>query len=676
MNKKLALLLPVLLFFLSIHAQVLFTSSNLPIVIITTDNGVPIPDEPGVLGTMKIIYRGPGLRNYVTDQDSAQFLNYDGRIDIEIRGSYSQTFPKKAYGFTTLMPDNVTKNNVSLLGMPSENDWVLDGLSSDPSLIRNYLSYNLARQIGQYDTRTEYCEVMVNENYKGLYILEEKIKPDKERVNILKIETGNNSLPELSGGYITKTDKTTGGDPIAWSMSSYIGMNDCNFIHHWPKPEDVTTQQNNYIKSVFLHLQSVCTANNSSITSGYPSIIDIPSFVDYILINEISSNADAYSYSTYYHKDRNAKLRAGPAWDMNLTYGNDLFEFGVDRSKPDVWQFSNGSNEGPKYYRDLFNNVQFKCYLSRRWNELTQPGQPFHLVSLDNYIDTTVALISEAVVRENTRWGTIGNHPARINSLKAWLNLRIPWMTSHLGTYSGCQNIDIPPLVLTRINYHPGTDFAFPDEEKLEFLEISNAGTSSIDLTGIYFGGTGLAYQFPAGSSLPVGTALFLASDATTFQGKYGMAPFDQFTRNLSNSGQDLLLVDAFGNEIDRVHYYDELPWPEADGNGLFLQLISDTLDNSIATSWTAVGENTVGLDFPALDPISVYPNPTKGEVRIRAGQLIASIGITDLQGRVLATFAVNEKEYSFDISQLPNGLYFIRIITSKNGWVEKIIKN
>ncbi|MBN8677720.1 MAG: CotH kinase family protein [Chitinophagales bacterium] len=125
-----------------------FTSSNLPIVLINTDNNAPIPDEPGVLGTMKIIYRGPGLRNYVTDKDSAAFLNYNGRVDIEIRGSYSQAFPKKAYGFTTLQADNITNNNVSLLGMPEENDWVLHGLSSDPSLIRDYLSHNLSRQIG------------------------------------------------------------------------------------------------------------------------------------------------------------------------------------------------------------------------------------------------------------------------------------------------------------------------------------------------------------------------------------------------------------------------------------------------------------------------------------------------------------------------------------------------
>ena len=676
MYKQILLLLPALFFILSLNAQV-FTDSNLPIIIITTDNSAAIPDEPGVFGDMKILFRGPGQRNYVTDQDSLQFINYNGRIDIEIRGSYSQVFPKKAYGFTTVMSDNITENNVSLLGMPSENDWILNGLSSDPSLIRDYISYNLSRQIGEYATRTSYCEVMINGDYRGLYILEEKIKPDKNRVNIVKVDTANNSLPELSGGYITKTDKTTGGDPIAWYMSSYIGFNDNQFIHHWPKPEDVSIQQNNYIKSVFLGLQSVCTVGNSSISTGFPSIIDIPSFVDFILINEIASNADAYMYSTFYHKDRNGKLRAGPVWDLNLTYGNDLFSYGFDRSKPDVWQFSNGSLEGPKYYRDLFNNVLFKCYLSRRWNELSQTGQPFHLVSLGNLIDTTVALISEAVVRENARWGTIGNHQAAISSLKAWLNLRIPWITNHIGSYSACQNISTPPLVISRINYHPGTSIAFPDEVKLEFIEITNAGTATIDLTGIYFGGTGLVYQFPAGSSLLGGNAVFLASDATTFQNKYGMAPFGQFTRNLSNSNQNLLLFDAFGNEIDHVHYFDVLPWPDTDGNGKFLQLISVSLDNNLASSWIAADENTVGIGGPANYPlVHLYPNPTTGKLQINAGKIMETISITDLQGKVLEMYEVNEKEFSVDISQLPDGIYFVKLSSSQETSFAKLIKN
>ena len=113
-----------------------FTSSNLPIVIIETDGGVTIPDEPKVLANMKIIWHQDGSRNYMSDINNPGFLNYDGRIGIERRGSSSQGLPKKPYGLETLMSDDITNNNVSILGMPKENDWILNSLAYDQTGMR------------------------------------------------------------------------------------------------------------------------------------------------------------------------------------------------------------------------------------------------------------------------------------------------------------------------------------------------------------------------------------------------------------------------------------------------------------------------------------------------------------------------------------------------------------
>ena len=116
----------------SLAQQTSLTDSNLPIMVILTDidpdTNMPfdIPDEPKVLATMQLIYRPDGTRNYLTDITNDAFLNYDGRIGIELRGSSSQVLEKKPYGFTTLLEDDDSNNNVSLLGMPSENDWILN----------------------------------------------------------------------------------------------------------------------------------------------------------------------------------------------------------------------------------------------------------------------------------------------------------------------------------------------------------------------------------------------------------------------------------------------------------------------------------------------------------------------------------------------------------------------
>ena len=96
--------------------------------------------------------------------------------------------------------DNVTNNNVEILGMPSENDWILNSFAFDPSLMRDALSYNLSRNIGNYSTRLVYCELMVNGDYKGLYIFMEKIKIDGDRLDMVKLTTSDNSLPAVKIG--------------------------------------------------------------------------------------------------------------------------------------------------------------------------------------------------------------------------------------------------------------------------------------------------------------------------------------------------------------------------------------------------------------------------------------------------------------------------------------------
>ncbi|NMH28122.1 CotH kinase family protein [Flavobacterium silvaticum] len=658
------LLLCGILFSGKISAQV-FTDSNLPIVIINTDidpnTGQPyeIPDDPRVLGNMKIIKHPDGSRNYLSDQDNAAFLNYNGRMNIEIRGATSQDLPKKQYGLTTLQADNSSNNNVSLLGMPSENDWVLNGLAFDPSLIRDYLSYNLSRLMGNYAPRTVYCEVVINGDYKGLYILQEKIKADSNRVNVVKITASDNTEPTISGGYITKADREDEDDPVAWIMPSYEWQT--TYIHDLPKPEDVTAAQDDFIHDVFETLASTAHADNLSLDNGFPSVIDIPSFVDFMISSELASNVDSYQLSTYFHKDRKGKLRAGPIWDYNLTYGNDLFNYGLDRSHTDVWQFDNGDNTGSKFWKDLFDNETFKCYLSKRFHDLTQPGQPLKHSNLSTFIDQTVALITEASIRENERWGTVPDLITETENMKTWLYDRLNWMQENIGPYGNCTNVAVPSLVINRINYNPGTSGSFPVSNDQEFVEIKNAGNATVDLSGIYFSRLGLSYVFPFGATLNAGQSVFLASNTTTFQARYGFAAFGQFTRNLSNSSQKLVLSDAFGNLIDTVEYFDSSPWPDADGNGSYLQLIDTALDNNIASSWIATDTSLSTQDL-VYSSVSVYPNPVRETLHLSSQFPISNIEIFNTMGRSVYTQKVNGQNLTFDATALLAGVYLLRI--------------
>lgn len=682
-NRTIFFLAFLFLTILKVNSQV-FTDSNLPIIVINTDidSGtmlpIEIPDDPKVLAVMKIIKHIDGSRNYLTDQNTTAYLNYNGRIAIEIRGSTSQSLPKKPYSLTTLVANSTTTSttaNVSLLGMPSENDWVLNSLAFDPSLIRDYLAYNLSIQMGNYSARTQYCEVVINGDYVGLYMLTEKLKADSNRINITKILPADIVSPNLTGGYITKADKTTGGDPVAWTMPVY-GGNNVDYIHELPKPTEVTVDQNEYIKLQFDNLQTNANANNSSLLNGYTTVIDVPSFVDFMISNEFAANADGYQFSTYFHKDRNGKLRAGPIWDFNLSLGNDLFFWGFDRSKTNTWQFSNGDNEGSKFWRDLFNNPEFNCYLSKRWFELTQSGNILSQNSINTMVDSTINLISEAMVRENAKWNTIPNNTLEISNLKTWIANRLIWMNANIGSPTACSNVVTPKLVISKINYNPAIFGTFTSNDQ-EFIQISNTETSLVDLSGIYFSQLGTTYQFPFGSTIAANSEIYLASNSSVFETRYGFTAFGQYTRNLSNKSQKIVLSDAFGNEIDKVEFFDTAPWPTAaDGNGSYLQLSNTNLDNNLASSWVAA---TVNLSNEIFDidnnRVTISPNPANNFVFINSSNKINKIEFIDISGKLIKTENLDTVNVSCNVNDLLIGIYFIKIYNELGIKTLKFIK-
>ena len=655
--KKIVLVLSLLFIQMLSMAQS-FTDSNLPIVIIETDGGVPIPDEPKVLGNMKIIWHQDGSRNYMSDIDNPEFLNYDGRIGIERRGSSSQMPDKKPYGFETLMDDDITNNNVSLLGMPKENDWVLNSLAFDQTGMRDFLSYELSEKLGQYAPRRVYCEVVINGQYNGLYVFMEKIKADDGRVNI-----------EKDGGYITKADKNTGNDPVAWHMIEN-GSNGwfptyVDFIHHYPKPDEITQAQHNYIKSVFFDLADKAADHNTSITDGIPAIIDIPSFVDFMMIAEFSSNVDVYTYSTFFHKDRNGKLRAGPVWDYNLSFGHD--EFGY-RSRYDVWQFNNQDNNGPEFWLELFDTDEYRCYLAKRWFEISSRGNVLDYNVLCNRIDEIDEWIDEAIVRDNQKWHQMYQHASYVADMKEWILQRINWLNNNIGSYNDCADLDLPPLVISRIHYHPA-DLDSINGNRLEFIQINNNGDEDVDLTGFYLRELGVTYTFPADSHLAARDSLVLCSDSATYVDFYHHIPFGEYDRKLSNKDENIVLADAWGNVIDEVHYFDSEPWPtDPDGLGPYLQLIDLDVDNSLPENWTAAIYYD-NLEAVSDNDFSVYPNPSNDVLHIISDKEFTTVEIIDLTGKT----NVKTTENMVDVSSIPSGLYLLKINDKHRTFVKKV---
>jgi hypothetical protein len=346
--------------------------STLPLIKINT-NGQGIPDEPKIGVDLGVIDHGKGHTS--TPFDSCN--DYHGLTGIEIRGSSSQMFEKKSYGFKTWSAFGVD-TSVSILGLPRENDWVLYAPYSDKSLIRNALTYYLFGRFGHYSPRTRFCELFLNEDYRGLYLLIEKVKRDKNRVNIAKLkETDISGLP-LTGGYILKLDKSTGSGTVDGFFSHYLpqtGGATPYFMFDYPDGNKINTVQRNYISGKVDQFESTLNGTNyRDPINGYRSLIDVPSFVDYFIINELSKNVDGFRLSTYIYKDRDdhdPKFHAGPVWDYDLAFGNANYS-NAELTTDWQYQTDGGSWPVPFWWERLLSDPWFTGVLRCRWEGLRQ----------------------------------------------------------------------------------------------------------------------------------------------------------------------------------------------------------------------------------------------------------------------------------------------------------------
>jgi len=389
-----------------------FTESNLPIFIINT-LGVEIPNDPKITAELKVIYNGIGEINNITDSAN----EYNGYIGIETRGESSQYFfPKKSYGFETRL-ENGENNNVSLLGMPEENDWILYAPYSDKTLMRNVMTYDLSNTMGQYCTRTHYCEVIVNSDYKGIYVLLEKIKRDNNRVDIDRLSADENSGDEITGGYIIRVDKTDdiNFDTDGWYSQpnpTYPNAMDIYFQYYSPDAEAISVEQKQYIQDYILEFEeSLISTDFDDSLQGYYNYIDVKSFANTLLINELAKDIDVYRFSNFFYKDKNSnggKLVSGPFWDYNLGYGN--VDYGSEGAQyTDDWLYNIVEPYDWSrmfWWKRLMEDSNFQDEVKTQWTNLRTNS--FSNENIEYRIDSISAYLFDARERNYERWDIIG----------------------------------------------------------------------------------------------------------------------------------------------------------------------------------------------------------------------------------------------------------------------------
>ena len=383
---------------------------------------------------------------------------YDGNIGIEYRGSSSQLFDKKSYGFETWDEENEDMD-YPLLGFPEEEDWIFYGPYSDKTLIRNKLIYDLSNQIGRYASRTKFCELTINNQYMGVYVFMEKLKRDKNRIAIKKLENDDLDSINISGGYIIKIDKSDdeNGEQVYNDFNAFISNYKPNyatyqsiwFNYEYPKPKDIHNEQKQYINSYFDNFEKALSGINfKDSLSGYRKYIDVGSFIDFFILNELSNNLDGYRLSTYLHKNRNEKLKIGPIWDFNLSFGNGNY---CNGDKYDTWtyKFNETCSDDfwliPFWWEKLLEDPYFVNKLKERWNELRKKELSDENIfqMIQNYI-SILKNESGAVYRNYSKWNVIGkylwpnnyvgnSYESEIDYLIKWISKRNNWLDKSIN---------------------------------------------------------------------------------------------------------------------------------------------------------------------------------------------------------------------------------------------------
>lgn len=421
-------------------------NSNLPLVILNSF-GQRIPHGERVPVVVRIVGTNTGPS---TLTGPAEFA---GLGELNVRGNTSLRFPKHSYHLKTT-DDEHNLLKVGILGFSKDFDWVLYAPYVDKTMMRDILGYELSNQMGRYAARTKLVEVFLNESvgrltkrhYVGVYVLEEKIKRGKHRVDIDKLGPEDNAEPEITGGYIIKKDHTDRAEVpeglfsmLSQSLSArqlrFNSSQGNTFFYVEPKATEITGPQKAWLRRYLNSFESALYGDQfRDPKTGYAAYIDTGSFIDHHWLVEVSKNIDGFRFSTFYHKDRGGKLHMGPIWDWNLTFGNASPRDGYI---PEGWYWPQLDDHQYSWFRRLFEDPDFTQQYVDRWGELRT--NQFAITNLHQRIDQLASLLNEAQARNYRRWRILGENvwpnqyvgrsfSDEVNWLKQWMAKRIRWI--------------------------------------------------------------------------------------------------------------------------------------------------------------------------------------------------------------------------------------------------------
>ena len=421
--------------------------THLPLVMIDT-GGQEIPGAPNG----EEDYYGEEL--YTTAEDGTDFINVQVTVidnedrnnhpsdtpdfttvsQFRIRGHASRHFEKSPY-LLKFIDEDGEDNSISVMGMGAHNEWVLNGPYLDKSLIRNYLCYNLAGEIMEYAPNVRYCELIVDGDYRGLYLMVESITAgDDCRLN-LRSTVKDSSIT----GYLLRLDRTV-EEEVGSTRDIYTYMERMIFVRddeaiRYPGKNRLTEELAREIELEYSAFEKALYSYDYDTEEyGYWNYIDVDNFVDYFIINEFTRNVDSGRYSTYLYKELGEKYKLC-VWDFN----NAMDNFPDDEITTENFALSDRV-----WYDMLFRDEEFAERVIERYWELRRTV--LSDAYLNRYIDETLEWLGPAIDRNTERWResieewepltpeerNVYSQEEAVDQVRHWLHERGEWLDENI----------------------------------------------------------------------------------------------------------------------------------------------------------------------------------------------------------------------------------------------------
>jgi len=433
-------------------------SSNLPLLVLD-NHGLGAMQKDGIDRLGWIYGFSAGSGNSALGAGASFALP----LEFAVRGNASAAFQKKSFKLKLLNTAG-KKQAIAPFGLGNFDKWQLIGpWGYDPSFIRNAFMYELSNRIGLWAPRTRFVEVFINgdsdgltaQDYAGIYVLTDKIEPKEGRVAIADLEEDEITEPKVSGGYIFKVDWAD-EDDYTWTTEGGVTL-----ILDTPDVDDIVPEQAYYLEKYVQQFESALFRDIATGWSerAYLNFINRDTWIDFHLLNTFAKNSDAFQGSTFFTKDRNGKLSAGPLWDFDRSMGS------TDPRNVAWNEWRSVEDGGDGWYSQWWGKLVLDPDFMQGWIDRWQTlrDSTFSNTALTGLATELAAGIGEAAAKRDiaaypgneSRY--VDGYDGEIARLKEWLTNRAQWIDAQ---FSG------PPTIVKQggqitITPAPGTTLVY-----------------------------------------------------------------------------------------------------------------------------------------------------------------------------------------------------------------------